>query len=287
MRSAHHPFLWLGIAWVAAPGPVSGQGGPSAGPENVASAPARPLTAQPPATMSTPRSAADQPAQPTPALRLIASEPDLSSLPQVALPENVNPAFRSEGQGARAEQRSQPEASRQGASASGNAPNEAESRILDHALDRIAALPAAPEITAAPLKATASSPLRAGRFRSLAGRVDTFLHRANLPPWLPGVAAGMIAFVVAWVFWRLRRRRRTGLAMEDEAPIQWGPPDDSEVALRTMLLARRAETARGRAVIGLRQNYATLGEALIAMKTATAKPVPHPASEDRSRAVGA
>lgn len=276
MRPSQYPFLWLSIACVVAPGPVLGQGEGAANPDNVV--PARPPPSQPAATPSP--IPPDLPVRPAPSLRLVASEPDLASLPQAALPAIASPASRPD------RQRDGSDASRHDAAGGGNGSTAADGPSVDHSLERISALPVAPESTPSAREESAS-PSRAGAFASWVRRVDTFVRRANLPPWSPDMAVGLVAFVVAWACWRLGRGRRARPVMDDEGPIQWGPPEESEAALRTMLLARRTDQARSLSRLGVRQTYATLGEALIAMQAAAAKPVPHPDGQDQSRPVGA
>lgn len=217
-------------------------------------------------------SAPDQPVRPAPSLRLLASEPDLASLPRMVLPESASPPRAALQKRARLE-----EAPRNGEAAEG------ESLAFDHIRDRIASLPAAPEsLPPAPVVSTPSPP-RARSFSSFGARVEVALGNMNLPGWWRDAAAGLLALVAAGLIWRLGRRRRARLSMVDAAPIQWGPPDESEAALRATLLAMRGAAAKGQSAPRLSHDYATLGEALIAMKAAAAKPLPHPAVQDQPR----
>jgi len=212
--------------------------------------------------------------RPIPSLRLLASEPDLASLPRTTLPDAASP---SPPRPAVQEQVRREAAPRSDESAP------AEALTFDHVRERIAALPAIPETVPPPPGASASPSPRASGIVSFADRIEAVLSGLNLPGWWRGAAAGLIALVAVGLVWSLGRRRRARPSIDEDAPIQWGPPDESEAALRATLLARRAEAAKGRSAPRLSRGYATLGEALVAMKTAAAKPSPHPATRKQPR----
>lgn len=218
-----------------------------------------------------PAPAPDPPVRPTPSLRLLASEPDLASLPRTALPETASQARAAPQESARPKETPRNDEA-----------NEGESLAFDHIRERIASLPAAPEIALSMPRASVPSSPRSRSITSFANRAEAVLNGMNLPGWWRGAAAGLLALVAAGLAWHLGRRRRARL-MEEEAPIQWGPPDESEAALRATLLAKRDAAAQGRSAPRLSRGYATLGEALIAMKTAAAKPTPRPAAQDQPR----
>lgn len=213
----------------------------------------------------------DQPVRPTPFLRLVASEPDLASLPRTTLPDAASPARVSRQETVRQEE------TRRG---SGAAP--IESLTFDHIRERIATLPAVPEVIP-PTSASLPSSPRASGIASFAGRIEMAMKAMNLPGWWRSAAVGLMALAAAGLLWGFGRRRRARASMDDDVPIQWGSPDEDEAALRATLLARRDAAAKGRSTPHLSHGYAALGEALIAMKTAAAKPSPLPAVQDQPR----
>jgi len=209
-----------------------------------------------------------------PELRLIASEPDLAALPRTALPLAPDPAPDAR----QAPPRETPQRSEEGEAAVLSS--------LSAVQNRIAALPTAPDIV---LPAADKPPpsTQANGLWSLVGRVDQVTGIRLSSDWWRTALAGGLALIAGVLLWRLGRRRRAAAAVNDSAPIQWEPSGESEAALRAMLQAKRADAAKKQAPPQLRHGFATLGEALVAMKTAAARPLPHPAAADPQRTLDA
>jgi len=239
------------------------------------------VTAPPPSTSTRPLSGtatADAPSSDhivRPELRLIASEPDLAALPRTSLPMTAGPAPA-------ARQTSSREAGQRSEGIADMAPTSP----LGDMRDRIAALPTVPDI----VLPEASKPLSHARVKHAWSFMDR-VNRSGIIPLSPGwrriVLVGGLAMIVAMLFWSIGKRRRATAAANDGAPIRWEPSSENEAALRAHLQARRADAAKKQAPPQLRHGFATLGEALVAMKTAATRPLPHPAAADPQRTLDA
>lgn len=195
----------------------------------------------------------DQPVKPTPSLRLLASEPDLASLPRAPLATAVAQPVTSK----RAEQ-----ANPVSQEVPSSAPSSNDPLSPDLVQQRIASLPTAPAM--AP---PAQVPRRASVDTApLPNIIAKAMSLALAAPWLTMGAIGLLLIAVAGLFWRSGKRSRQRSTIDDTAPIEWAIAADSKEGLGKMLRAEREKAAQQARASRQRARFASLGQALIAMQ---------------------